>query len=169
MTPGYPLGESKHEHLMNISRTHGFASLDMEDSKLVLRAYTDRITLLSKTGLHPRACPCLALDLLRYAQRIICPGCVDLVPSVIRATFQLMWRDLIDGIESATVVIGSCAGLLECVMELLRFLLDQINSAGGVFIEALDAIIEEELINLVVRTLLVLCPTGAQLSVHKGR
>ncbi|CAE6482415.1 unnamed protein product [Rhizoctonia solani] len=168
LAPGYPLGESIHQDLMSMSEEHNFTVLDTEDSRSVFLAYIDRLTRLSVTGIHPRASPALALGLLQYAQMLVRSGCESLVPSVIRVTFQCIWRELADGSEPAITLIEHCGQLLKCVLGLLEFLLERAKSARGILLDALDAIVQEELISLVMRILLVVRPTGAQTIDTKG-
>ncbi|CAE7109842.1 unnamed protein product, partial [Rhizoctonia solani] len=97
LAPGDPFSWGQHQFAMAVTRKFPQAkqNLDAEDSKLLLRAYTDRLTILSESSLlHKRATAPLAVEYLEYILPLLVAGCEELVPRAIEATTGCMWRDL---------------------------------------------------------------------------
>ncbi|CAE6467223.1 unnamed protein product [Rhizoctonia solani] len=165
LAPDYPFGlNSTHYYIMQLAREHKSTSqvFDAEDSQLFFSAYADRLTVLSGTALHSRASTTLALNLLQGAQLLICDGFEHVLPLVIRATIQCMWEELVTGESVTAELVHRCMQLVHAVSHWFDFLKERTKTAGHRFIEAIDIVIEEELVNLIVRMLLEICPNDSK-------
>ncbi|CAE6460791.1 unnamed protein product [Rhizoctonia solani] len=157
LVPNYPFGlNSLHYDAMDLGDEYESTTkfLDAEDSKLVFRAYADRLTVLSGTALHSRASTTLALDLLQCIQPIIHNDCEDELPRAIRATVRCMWGDLVAGELALKSLVRHSMQLLHAIKHWFDFLIKRVKSAHEKLIEAMDSIIEEELVNFVIRMIL---------------
>ncbi|CUA75224.1 hypothetical protein RSOLAG22IIIB_11580 [Rhizoctonia solani] len=165
LVPNYPFGEnSLHYDTMDLDGRHKPTTkfLDAEDSKLVFRAYADRLMVLSGTALHSRASTSLALDLLQCIQPIIHDGCEDELPRAIRATVRCMWGDLVAGELALKSLVRHSMRLLHAIKHWFDFLIERVKSAYEKLVEAMDSIIEEELVNFVIRMILEAGPKNEE-------
>ncbi|KAG8708840.1 hypothetical protein FRC11_006140, partial [Ceratobasidium sp. 423] len=153
----------QHQYLMHLLEEYESIRqpLDAEDSKLVLRAYTDRLTVLSDdSSLHPRATSTLAVELLQFVLPLISDGSEALIPPTIRATLRSMWEDWGDDHSRVTpAVVKACTQLMEHIKRLFDLLVERIEvTRGPIMKQAVDVIFDENLVGLFVTILSHICP-----------
>ncbi|KEP45612.1 hypothetical protein V565_255660 [Rhizoctonia solani 123E] len=138
LVPDYPFGlNSTHFYIMQLAREYKSTSqvFDAEDSQLVFRA-----------------------------QPLIRDGFEDVLPSVIRATIHCMWEDMVAEEPVTAELVYRCMQLVHAISHWFDFLKDRTQTAGHRFIQAIDIVIEEELVNFVMRMLLETCPNDGKSS-----
>ncbi|CUA76301.1 hypothetical protein RSOLAG22IIIB_12182 [Rhizoctonia solani] len=151
IAPGSPCGWGwQHDYVTQVAREHKSTGqpLDAEDSKLVIRAYTDRLTILSDSSpLHPQATPHLAAELLQYVLPLVGDDCDSLV-SLIRVTIKCMWKDMPDDPEEPVPaeVIDPCLELFENFKNLFETLGKRTDGTGAsTLAAAVQALIDENI------------------------
>ncbi|KDN33686.1 hypothetical protein RSAG8_13224, partial [Rhizoctonia solani AG-8 WAC10335] len=145
---------SRHQYVIDISKEYESTGqrLDTEDSKLVLRAYTDRLTLLSDSSpLHPRATSPLAAELLQYASPLVSDGCETLIPAVVGATMRCISDDL-KGNNSEVApadLVDACIQLFGHLEHLVQHLAERSEATRGAIVkEAFDAFMDKNLFDI---------------------
>ncbi|CAE6504737.1 unnamed protein product, partial [Rhizoctonia solani] len=152
ITPGdYSRWGWQHDFVIQVAREYESTGqpLDAEDSKLVIRAYTDRLTILSdSSSLHSKATSSLAAELLQYVLPLIGDDCDSLVPSLLRVTIKCMWKDMPNDAEEPVPaeVIDPCLELFENFKNLFETLGKRTDEKGApILAAAVQAIIDENI------------------------
>ncbi|CAE7155469.1 unnamed protein product [Rhizoctonia solani] len=149
----------QHDYVIEMSKKYApkEQKLDAEDSKLVLRAYIDRLTILSDSSpIHPRVTSPFAAELLEYVLTHIGDGCESLIPDAIRATLLCMRGDVGCSIWSelpTDAICAACIRLFGHIKRLFEYLVQRSEVTRHTILHsALHVLFEKDLISLFVRT-----------------
>ncbi|CAE7167882.1 unnamed protein product [Rhizoctonia solani] len=135
--------------------------LDAEESKTLLRVYTDRLTVLSDSSLYPRATSLFAVEHLGYIVPLLGDGCEELIPPAIHATVGCMCQDMGDNpmADVPDEVLDACIRLFEHFKTLFELLAKRIQvTRGPILTAAMDAILKGKAGSLAPRLLFKLSP-----------
>ncbi|CUA76302.1 hypothetical protein RSOLAG22IIIB_12183 [Rhizoctonia solani] len=175
VAPGHPSRWGlQHDYVICVARKHESTGqrLDDEDSKLVLRAYINRLTILSNfSSLHPQATASLAAVLLQYVLPLVGDGCDGLVPTLVRVTVQCMWKDIPNNVEEPVPsdTIRACVCLFRHFKSLFESLAERNKRApSSTFKQAVQAIFDQNITDLFGHLMFELCLGSTLMSAYNG-
>ncbi|CAE6511026.1 unnamed protein product [Rhizoctonia solani] len=166
LAPGYPSHWGwQHQYVIAMSKDYQSTSqsLDTEDSKLVIRAYMDRLTILSASSpLHPRVTSPLAAELLQHVLPFVGDGCESLIPPMLCAIIRYMWQDLGENFMEAAPaeVVDACIRLFQHFKHLSELLVRNEGAHASILMAAAQTAFDERITELFGRLLLELFMTG---------
>ncbi|EUC62668.1 hypothetical protein RSOL_425340, partial [Rhizoctonia solani AG-3 Rhs1AP] len=159
VTPDFPHEEEAiicvHNQLGPHAKLNNNKCVDLEDSRNLIQAYLDRFESSQPMSII-RACA-----MIRFVTPLVTPGCESLVPRMIERGIQMLWNSLISAEDDPEMMRYSVYIMLSYFCDIFKALKPKGLGHQPWISEITDHIVEGDLVDLILRTMLTLSHYGA--------